>query len=210
MGRIDPIKDLRTLINAFALVHESMPEAILRIFGSTPAESVAYRDGCVQLAEELGLTDCVLFMGKVDAPVNAYHASSIVVLSSISEGFPYTVVEAMACARTVVCTDVGGVKEAVGNAGFIVPPRNPEAMATAILRLLDDEPLRLRLAARARQRILENFTLEHSLASYQRVYEDLLRPVATGPGELVLPSYELVRWDVAVPDSDSELQETTS
>ena len=207
MGRIDPIKDLRTLITSFATVHAAMPQAVLRLFGGTPAESIAYRDGCVELVKELGLTECVRFEGQVDSPVNAYHKASIVVLSSISEGFPYTVVEAMACARTVVCTDVGGVKEAVGNAGFVVPPRNTDAMAAAILRLLEDEPLRLRLAARARQRILNNFTLEHSLASYQRVYEDLLRPVATGPGELILPSYELVRWDVALPDAaDSEAE----
>jgi glycosyltransferase involved in cell wall biosynthesis len=164
----------------------------------------------MKLVEDLALTDVVTFEGQVESPLHAYHAASLVVLSSISEGFPYTVVEAMACARTVVCTDVGGVKEAVGDAGFVVPPRNPEPMAAAILRLLDDEPLRLRLAARARQRVLKNFTLEHSLAAYQRVYDDLLRPVSEGAVSPTLGGVDLLSWEMPEAGSDAEMQESTS
>jgi glycosyltransferase involved in cell wall biosynthesis len=150
-----------------------MPEARLRIYGGTAAESRSYRDSCVQLIAELGLGEWVTLEGRVDSPVDAYHAGSIVALSSISEGFPYTVVEAMACGRTVVCTDVGGVKEAVGPAGLVVPPRDSAAFAAACLRLLRDDSLRHMLAARARARILAYFTLDHSLAAYARLYEHL-------------------------------------
>lgn len=173
MGRIDPIKDLHTLIRSFRLVLDEMPEARLRIFGGTAPDSIAYRDSCQQLVEELGLTGSAFLEGQVDAPVHAYHSSSLVVLSSISEGFPYTVVEAMACQRTVVCTDVGGVKEAVADTGMVVPPRNPEMMAQACLRLLRDDALRHSLATAARQRVLERFTLERALADYLRLYESL-------------------------------------
>jgi len=78
----------------------------------------------------------------------------VVALTSISEGFPYTVVEAMACGRTVVCTDVGGVSEAVGDAGIVVPPRDIAAVADGCLRLLEDDDLRHDLAAKARTRVL--------------------------------------------------------
>ncbi len=173
MGRIDPLKDLHTLIRAFVIVHKEMPEARLRIYGGTSADSLSYRDSCVQLIIELGLDDCVTLEGRVDSPVRAYHAGTIVALSSISEGFPYTVVEAMACARTVVCTDVGGIKEAVGPAGLIVPPRDSTAFAAACLRLLRDHHLRHTLASLARQRIMSYFTLDHSLAAYERLYDHL-------------------------------------
>ena len=97
MGRLDPLKDLHTLIKAFALVREEVPNARLRVYGGTPAGNEDYRDSCVRLIDELGLGGAAVLEGRVDSPINAYHAGSIVALTSISEGFPYTVVEAMAC-----------------------------------------------------------------------------------------------------------------
>ncbi|GAA1933342.1 GT4 family glycosyltransferase PelF [Nocardioides marmoribigeumensis] len=191
MGRIDPLKDLHTLVRAFEIVHAEMPEAVLRIYGGTAAESRDYRDSCVKLVHTLGLEDCVVFEGRVDSPVEAYHAGSVVALSSISEGFPYTVVEAMACARTVVCTDVGGVKEAVGACGLVVPPRDSAAFAAACLRLLRDHELRRSLAAGARARILEHFTLDHSLAAYSRLYDHL---TGVAPQEGPPPGADGLEW----------------
>ena len=105
--------------------------------------------------------------GRVDTPVNAYHAGSIVALTSISEGFPYTVVEAMACGRPVVCTNVGGVAEAVADTGIVVPPRDVTAVAEACVALLSDHERRRRLGALARERVLANFTLRRSLDAYR-------------------------------------------
>lgn len=171
MGRLDPLKDLHTLIKAFALVREEMPNARLRIYGGTPAGNEEYRDSCVRLIDELGLGGAAVLEGRVDSPINAYHAGSIVALTSISEGFPYTVVEAMACGRTVVCTNVGGVAEAVADTGFVVAPRDSSAVAEACIRLLRDDALRRRLAVAARARVMELFTLQHSLTAYRMVYE---------------------------------------
>jgi polysaccharide biosynthesis protein PelF len=171
MGRLDPLKDLHTLIKAFALVRAEVPNARLRIYGGTPAGNEGYRDSCVRLIEELGLADAAVLEGRVDSPINAYHAGSIVALTSISEGFPYTVVEAMACGRTVVCTNVGGVAEAVADTGFVVAPRDSSAVAQACIRLLRDDSLRQRLAVAARARVMELFTLQHSLSAYRTVYE---------------------------------------
>jgi glycosyltransferase involved in cell wall biosynthesis len=177
MGRIDPLKDLHTLIRAFALVRKEIPNARLRIFGGTPAVNRIYHDSCQALIDELGLAESAVLEGRIDNAVDAYHAGSIVALTSISEGFPYTVVEAMACGRPTVCTNVGGVAEAVGDTGFVVPPRDYAAVAEACVKLLRDDDLRFNLGYAARQRVLEHFTLRRSLEAYRNVYEGLATPI---------------------------------
>src|SRR5205823_110234 len=82
-----------------------------------PAGNEIYADSCTALIAELGLTGAATLEGRVDTPVRAYHAGHVIALTSISEGFPYTVVESMACGRAVVCTNVGGVAGAVAEAG---------------------------------------------------------------------------------------------
>jgi glycosyltransferase involved in cell wall biosynthesis len=174
MGRVDPLKDLHTLIRAFEIVRGKIPNARLRMFGGVPSGNESYHESCLELIEELGLEGAATFEGRVGAPVDAYHAGQVVALTSISEGFPYTVVEAMACGRPVVVTNVGGVAEAVGEAGFVVPPRDHRAAADAMVRLLLDAPLRHRLGTLARARVLERFTLRQSLDDYRSVYRELL------------------------------------
>ena len=84
----------------------------------------AYRERCEALAASLGHADAVTFEGRVDDIKYAYAAGNVVMLSSISEGFPFTLIEAMSCGRATVSTDVGGVREAVGDTGFVVPHRS--------------------------------------------------------------------------------------
>jgi glycosyltransferase involved in cell wall biosynthesis len=181
MGRIDPLKDLHTLIRAFQLVHAEIPAARLKIYGGTPEGNEVYRDSCLTLIEELGLSEVARLMGPVASVVDAYHDGTIVALSSISEGFPYTVIEAMACGRTVVCTNVGGVSEGVGAAGRVVPPRDWAAFARECVSLLLDHDLRARLAAAARARVMELFTLQHTIGEYRRLYEHVRRTAAVSP-----------------------------
>jgi glycosyltransferase involved in cell wall biosynthesis len=170
LGRITPIKDLEVLITAFRLVIDRIPQARLRLFGAPPAGDEEYRRACLRLVGALGLTGSVRFEGRVDSSVEAYHAGSVVVLSSRSEGFPYTVIEAMATGRATVSTDVGGVREAVGDTGLVVPPGDAQALATACIALLQDNRLRTRMALRARERAQRLFTLRRSLRSYRDLY----------------------------------------
>lgn len=172
-GRIDPIKDLHTLLRAFALVVKERPEVRLRLFGGAPAGAEGYLRSCRELAAELGVADAVGFEGRVEQIRDAYAAGSVVVLSSISEGFPYTLIEAMTCGRACVATDVGGVSEALGDTGRLVPPRDPEAMAAACLALLDDDALRRRLGAQARERALANFTVDRAIGAFGEIYAGL-------------------------------------
>jgi len=172
-GRIDPIKDLDTLIAAFALVHQRIPEARLRLFGGCPAGGEGYFEHCRELADRLGIGAVTSFEGRVAEIRDAYVAGHVVVLSSISEGFPYTIIEAMTCGRPCVATDVGGVSEAIADTGIVVPPRDPEAMADACVRLLTDHARRARLGAAARTRVLEFFTLDKAIDTFEELYRSL-------------------------------------
>ena len=173
LGRIDPIKDVVTLLDAFAIVRQRLPEARLRVFGSAPADQAPYLERCREHAVSLGLDGAVTFEGRVAHPRDAYRAGHVVALTSISEGFPYTLIEAMACGKATVSTDVGGVAEAVGDAGLLAPPRDAPAIAAACLRLLRDPVLRRRLGSAARDRVVRRFTLNHCLEAYRDTYADL-------------------------------------
>jgi glycosyltransferase involved in cell wall biosynthesis len=170
LGRITPIKDLEVLITAFRLVVDRIPRARLRLFGSAPAGDEGYRQRCVTLVGALGLGRSVTFEGRVGTSVAAYHAGSVVALSSRSEGFPYTVIEAMATGRATISTDVGGVREAVGDTGLVVPPADAQALAAGCVTLLKDNRLRARMAMRARHRAQNLFTLRRSLDGYRELY----------------------------------------
>jgi glycosyltransferase involved in cell wall biosynthesis len=175
VGRIDPIKDLETLLRAFALVRKKMPAARLRMFGSPPKGRDSYLQRCQALAAQLGIDKAATFEGRVENIRDAYDAGSIVALSSVSEGFPYSLIEAMTCGRPCVATDVGGVTEAIGDTGLVVPPRSPGPMAEACLSLLQDDEMRHRLGAAARLRALENFTLDAAINTFDEIYSFLSR-----------------------------------
>lgn len=191
VGRIDPVKDLETLLLAFSIVQEQLPEARLRIFGSPPHGRESYLRKCQALAAELGLAEAATFEGRVGQIRDAYNAGHVVVLCSVSEGFPYTLIEAMTCGRPCVATDVGGVTEALGEAGLVVPPRSPAELAAACVELLRDRPLRQRLGLASRQRALEFFTLDRAV----RAFDELYAALGTGssvalpepPGEQLRP-----------------------
>jgi glycosyltransferase involved in cell wall biosynthesis len=181
LGRIDPLKDVETLLHTFAKVRAVKPETRLRIFGTASKENRGYLKICEDLAEELELGDSVTFEGHVESVLDAYHAGDVVLLTSISEGFPYTLIEAMAAGKATVATDVGGVREATGGAGIIVPPRDPQRMADACLIFLNDIGLRNLVGRAARERILSRFTLDQSLAVFGDLYREVTGNISSAP-----------------------------
>ncbi|WP_037841059.1 glycosyltransferase, partial [Streptomyces sp. NRRL WC-3549] len=189
VGRAEPAKDLIGLLHAFAEVRRAVPDARLRVFGA-PVQGDggdAYLAHCTALAAQLfppRATDGhavgdhpVTFeeIGGPDVPdlAEAYATGGVVVLSSVVEGFPISLVEAMFCGRATVSTDVGAVVEVVGGTGLVVPPRDPRALADACVALLRDPGRRARLGAAARARALELFTVEQNLAAFRGIYLDL-------------------------------------
>ncbi|WP_026370986.1 GT4 family glycosyltransferase PelF [Kallotenue papyrolyticum] len=180
VGRIDPLKDLLTLIEAAAHLRAALPEVQVLLFGKAPAGNQAYEQACRARVTALGLDQTVRWMGFASSPAAAYAQGHVVVLSSISEAMPYSVIEAMFCGRPVVGTAVGSVAEIIGPAGRVVTPRDPAALAAACLELLRDPALCAELGRVAREHALAHYTLEHAVGGYARLYHRLARP-ATDP-----------------------------
>ncbi len=175
--RVVPIKDIVTLLRAFFLVHRAMPETELYVMGNVE-EDPEYVALCKRTVETLGI-EGVTFTGSID--VAAYlPRMDVLVLSSISEGQPLSVLEGFAAHRPYVTTDVGCCREliygdsadALGAAGAVVAPMDYEAMAREILRLARDYKLRKEMAAVGYERCRRGYTYEHFIASYRRIYEE--------------------------------------
>ena len=141
---LEPLYDNTTAIRAFQLVRAQWPQARLTIAGSGPQEA-ALR----QLVVDVGLQACVHFTGRLDRDAMAalYREADIMLNPSLADNMPNSVLESMASGVPVVSTDVGGVPYMVqdGVTALLVPPAQPEAMAAACLRLLDDAGLWARL-----------------------------------------------------------------
>ena len=175
--RVVPIKDIVTLLRAFFLVHRALPETELYVMGNME-EDPEYVALCKRTVETLGI-EGVTFTGSID--VAAYlPRMDVLVLSSISEGQPLSVLEGFAAHRPYVTTDVGCCRELIygdstdtlGTAGAVVAPMDYEAMAREILRLARDYKLRKEMAAVGYERCRRGYTYEHFIASYRRIYEE--------------------------------------
>lgn len=171
VARIDPNKDILSLIEAANIVRQSVGNVRFVVYGGVSVPS--YYEQCIERSTALGLADSFLFAGHVDDIASAYASGDVVVLSSITEGFPYAVIEAMMSGRPIVATNVGGIAEAVDGTGLLVPPQQPDQLAQGILRLLNDAGLRAQLSGEARARALDLFTSDLSLQRYLEVYEEL-------------------------------------
>ena len=168
MARIDKLKDILNIIDAMETVSEKHGDAVCEIYG--PVDDEIYYEQCLNRIEELGLENHVRFMGPTQTPEVEYNRATVVAQPSLSEGFPFSVIEAMACGKPIVATDVGGVREALGEYGIIVPPRSPRLLANGIIKLLEDEKLREKLGKGARLRAVKLFSHKRFVHEYYRVY----------------------------------------
>lgn len=183
VGRIDPLKDLETLVRGFATVRDKVPASRLRLFGPVPPGNEGYARYIHDLVDSFGLEDAATFEGPVSPVSEAYRASSVVALTSVSEGLPYTVIEAMLSSRVTASSDVGGVAEVVGDTGLLFPAGEPEDFSRACVTLLSDASMRGRMAEAGRARATELFNLDRMLDSFGSMYADLLKGAS-----LTLPS----------------------
>lgn len=176
VGNIRHIKGNDILIRAAALVIARYPNVTFQITGEVLEP--AYMESLDQLIHKLNLTGRILFTGGCNDLPTLLANVDLFVLPSRSEGFSNAIIEAMAAALPVVATDVGGNAEAVqhGTTGLIVPPQNPEALATAILTLLDNPPLAREMGTAGRQLVLEKFTTEAMMRQTTNIYATLLHP----------------------------------
>jgi glycosyltransferase involved in cell wall biosynthesis len=161
--------------------HEILLDALHRLQGqgldfvAAFAGEGARRAGLVRRAADLGLESRVRFLGEVDALGPLLLAADAVVLASREEAQPLSVLEAMIRARPVVASEVGGLPELLeGGRGLLVPPGDPDALASALTVLHKRPDVADRLGARAAERAYGELTWAHTVERYEAVYDDLL------------------------------------
>ena len=140
----------------------------------------AYYAQLVDLSNRLGISHRVHFIGDVKNMPPFLAEIDIVILPTWNrwrrEGCPVALLEAMACAKTCIATDVPGSRDIIedGISGLLVPPEDSEALARSILRLAMDPDLRTRLSAAARQRVVQHYTIEQEVAAHEKLYSEIL------------------------------------
>lgn len=172
IARIDPLKDIINLIEATEIVLWEIPDVRVIVYGSISVES--YYEECVDKIKELQLENHVILAGHTNDVPAAYNSGDIVVSSSISEAFPYSVVEAMMNGKPVVSTDVGGISEALGDCGILVTPRMPEELAKGMIKLFKNPDLIRDMGERARERALERFSIGNVLDNHYNTYKSMV------------------------------------
>ena len=172
VARVDVFKDIICLIQAIKYVKEHIPDIHCLIYGNSV--DLEYSLRCINAIKDLQLEDNVKFMGGTKEPEKVYNMADVVVISSITEGFPFTIIEAMACGRPIVASDVGGVSEALEGCGLLVRSRSPHELAEGIVKLFRDEKVRDELAIAAAKKAKDKFTLAQSVNHFRKLYEETI------------------------------------
>jgi L-malate glycosyltransferase len=180
IGQITPRKGQLELIRALAKVAEQVPQVRLLVVGAPLfGHDHRYFARLRRTIEELGLAERVRFLGARGDVAALMRALDLAVVNSRSDPFPLALLEALASGTPVVATAVDGIPELIshGETGWLVPPRDPDALAAGIAALIRDPALRARLAARGRKRVESGFTSAHFL----RAMESYLREACSVP-----------------------------
>jgi glycosyltransferase involved in cell wall biosynthesis len=171
-SRCDPQKDHVSLAKAFSRVHAACNDARLIVCGDGLASGNPYFEG---LPFSATARAAVIALGPRDDLSRLWQAADAFVLSSVGEGFPNVLVEAMACGLPCVTTDVGDAAEIVSHTGKVVPPQDSEALVRAMQAILEmPYEERVRLGAAARARVQERFTVERMAAGFRRVWSEVI------------------------------------
>jgi glycosyltransferase involved in cell wall biosynthesis len=178
VARLDPLKDHATAIGALEHLRRRRADARLVVVGDGPRAGPL-----AELVRDRGLGGSARLLGhRTDVP-RLLGAADVALLTSVSEGIPLSLIEAMAAGLPVVSTRVGGVPEVVeeGQTGLLAPSGDVPALAEALLRLADDPALRAAMGARARERARALFSEDQMCDAYDRAYREMLAPRPARP-----------------------------
>jgi glycosyltransferase involved in cell wall biosynthesis len=170
VGRLTAIKNHPLALRAFASAAVQARDLLLVLVGGGEEEAALRA-----LARDLGLEDRVRFAGWWEDLEAVYYGSDVVALSSTNEGTPVCLIEALACGRPVIATDVGGVADvlAEGELGLLVPAGDESAFADALVRFADPVE-RARFAGRGRQLVLGKYDISRLVSDIEALYTELL------------------------------------
>lgn len=173
-----PVKGHEILLEAAVRVAATYPNAKFVLVGTGAARRAVLEER----VRALSIEKQVVFLGPRQDVPRILPQMEISVLPSLAEGFSNAILESMAAGLPMVATDVGGNREAIieGETGFLIPPRDPDALADRILRLLGDRALAQRMGRAGRARIETTFSLQRMVAETERFYERLLEERGNG------------------------------
>src|SRR5439155_7565227 len=180
LARLVPFKGIQYFLEAAALVASRVREARFLVIGDTQLgdDGTEYRQELERCADRLGLSQRLVFTGfRLDVPELLSEVAVSVLPCVSSEGLSNTLLESMAAGVPVVATRVGGNPEVVeeGVTGLLVPPRDPQALASGICRLLENPELGSRFGRAGRQRVAQHFSLERMVRETETLYLQLIR-----------------------------------
>jgi sugar transferase (PEP-CTERM/EpsH1 system associated) len=167
VGRLDPVKDYTTLINAFASLYNSYKNIKLMIVGNGPEENNLRK--CV---EHAGIKDRVSFLGRKDNIHELLRAMDIFVLPSLAEGISNTILEAFASGLPVIATNVGGNPELIKDkyTGFLFLPGDVDGLTVLLKNYVEDTNLMVSHGDAGRKTALNEFSLDDMVKSYENLY----------------------------------------
>lgn len=169
-ARVVPIKGIEVLIKAARRVLQTQ-QASFVVVGEVQDEG--YYQECLRLVQELGIGDHFRFLGHKD-PLEWYHQVDVFTLSSISEGVPYALLEAMSCGLPSVCTAVGGVPEIIQDGlGYLVPPNQPDLLAEKLGLLISDRSLRSEIGHRAVAQARTKYHIRDMASRFYSLYQEV-------------------------------------
>jgi len=179
LGRVVPIKDVKTYIRAAAIVHAARPDIRFVVLGPED-EDPEYAAECTALVAELGLGEALSFEGRVRIE-DWMMRIDLLVLTSLSEAQPLVILEGGACGIPVVAPDVGSCREMIegrggadsDHGGIVTPLVNPAATAQAIRRIMDDPDLRTRMGETMRERVVRDYDHPAIIGAYRQLYGEL-------------------------------------
>jgi glycosyltransferase involved in cell wall biosynthesis len=173
VGPLIPRKGLLFLIKALPMVLEKHKNVKLILVGEG-----SQKGDLVKEIEKFGIREYVDFTGYLDGwgekLTRYYERADIFVFPSLKEGLPQAVIEAMAHRKPVIYLDIPPLVETVGDAGIPVEPKNPRALAEAIVKLIEDKNLRKELGRKGRKRVEKNFTWDIMTDRILKIYEEVL------------------------------------
>jgi glycosyltransferase involved in cell wall biosynthesis len=175
MARVYRLKGIEFLVRAAAEVRSRFGPVTFRVLGEIVDQE--YFHECKTFIDENGLEDTIEF-STTKNPGAALAEADVFCLPSISEGMPYCILEAMFSGLPVIATDVGNISEMLGGTGIVVPPADPEALAKAILSLLENPDTayhhRLALGEAAQKRAHSLYTTKQAVGRFKEIYQSLL------------------------------------
>jgi glycosyltransferase involved in cell wall biosynthesis len=187
VGRLSPEKGIEWFLAAAALVARGEPNVGFAVVGDAVLGDVDYARRLARMVRELGLGERTLLTGFAERAADVMRALDLVVVPSDAEPFGRVTIEAMASGKPVVATKTGGSPEIVidWETGLLVPPRDPAAIAEAVLRLLRQPGMAASMGAEGRRQATERFSIEEHGRTIRRLYEGLLQGGQSG-GELAI------------------------